>query len=477
MPAQKNTASYLTIALFAACTLALLFAAPNALRLGFPALAVIPAAILFARSRVLYIQFCFSLWFLSPLLRRLVDYRTEFVATSPLLLAPFFACAIGGVVLVRHARLLATKAAVAFTCAFAGIFFGTVYGLSRYPPADVARGLVNWLPPVLFAFFLFAERARLREYRDTVVGTLLWATLLLSLYGVAQFFLLPAWDEAWMRGLQNGAFGQPNPLEVRVFSTMNAPATFASYLMAGLLFAFAALVEGGRNRRLALAAAPVGLLALALTTSRSLWLGLILGVLYLSAALPSRLRLRVVAAVVLTLVAAGFASQAPGINRVVNERLKSFTSGTSDISASARITGHTEALARLATEPLGEGMGSTDADHATDGSDDRLGPHDSTLLESLYALGGPGTLVYAAGLALGLIQIFLAPAGTPTATALRAILFAFFAQALLTSILVGVPGFLTWTCVALALGESSSKSRSPQGKKKEGSLASFALIP
>ena len=463
IPPPSQRVAYAALALLVLATAALLAVTPNALRLAFPALAVVTAAIVFTQSRTLYLQLCFWLWFLSPLLRRFVDYRTEFVATSPLLLAPFFACAVSAVVLLRHARQLAGKGAIAFPCAFAGIFFGTVYGLTRYPPADVARGLVNWLPPVFFGFFLYAERARLREYRDTIVRTLLWATLLLSLYGVAQFFLLPAWDESWMRGLQNGAFGQPAPLEVRVYSTMNAPATFATYLVAGLLFAFAALVEGTRNRRLALFAAPFGILALALTTTRSLWLALVFGVLYLSAALPSRLRVRVVAAVVITLIAGGFATQIPGINRVVNERLKSFTSGTSDISAGARISGHTDALAKLATEPLGEGLGSTDADHATDGSDDRLGPHDSTLLEFLYALGGPGTLVYAAGLALGFVQIFLLrskwPSG-PTATATRAILFALFAQCLLTSILVGVPGFLTWTCLGLGLAQEATLPRS-----------------
>ncbi len=456
MRTRTKATPYATIALLVAVTAALLTAAPNTLRIAFPALACLAACVLFAQSRVLYIKFCFWLWFLSPLLRRLVDYRTEFIATSPLLLAPFLACAVSGVVLFRHARLLANKAALAFTCAFAGIFFGTVYGLTRYPPADVARGLINWLPPVFFGFFLYAERARLRDYRDAITRTLLLGMLTLSVYGIVQFFVLPAWDESWMRGLQNGAFGQPFPLEVRVFSTMNAPATFATYLIAGLLIAFAALVEGGRNRPLALAVAPLGLLALALTTSRSLWLGLIFGVLYLAFALPGRLRVRIVATVIVAVVAAGFATQLPGINRVVNERLRSFTSGTSDISASARITGHTDALAKLASEPLGEGMGSTDADHATDGSDDRLGPHDSTLLEFLYALGGPGTLVYAIGLLAALTQLFLLPAqqSSPTASAVKGILFALFAQSLLTSILVGVPGFLVWTCLGLSLAGS-----------------------
>jgi len=107
-------------------------------------------------------------------------------------------------------------------------------------------------------------------------------------------------------------------------------------------------------------------------------------------------------------------------------------------------------------EPLGEGMGSIDADHATDGSDDRLGPHDSTLLEFLFALGGPGTFVYAFGVGLGLLKVFfprrtIGAAIEPQAYAMRAILFAFFAQCLLTSIMIGVPGFLVWSCLALGL--------------------------
>lgn len=454
------------LAAFLFLSAGLFIAVPNALRFAFPALAALTAIVLFRQSRTVYIQFCFWLWFLSPLVRRLVDFRTEFVATSPLLLAPFFAASISGVVLFRNLRTLAQRqnaGAIPFACALGGIAFGTLYGLTRYAPADVARGVVNWIAPLLFAFFLYQESLgqpdRYLRFRAAVTRTLIGGTLALGIYGIFQFFLLLPWDEAWMSGLKNYAFGQPQRLEVRVFSTMNAPATFASYLMAGLLLVFAVLTESDaheprRQRLVAILAAPVGLLALALTTSRSLWLGLVFGILYLAFTLPSRGRVRVVASVLLTLVVAGIATQAPGIKQVVTARLRSFSSGASDISASARISGHTDALAHLASEPLGEGMGSTDADHATDGSDDRLGPHDSTLLELLYALGGPGTLLYAGGLAFGLLRIFFPRRATPTdpiAYALRAILFAFFAQSLLTSIMVGVPGFLVWTCLALAL--------------------------
>jgi len=458
----------IAILIFACLSVIVLFGAPNALRIGFPALATVTAIFVFSRSRTMYVQFCFWLWFLSPLVRRLVDYRTEFVATSPLLLAPLLAASVSGVVLIHHPRTLGRRentGALPFVGAFAGIAFGTLYGLIRYPPVDVARGLINWIAPVLFGFFLYQEclrkPVRYTELRSTIVRTLLWGTLLMSIYGIVQFFLLLPWDEAWMLGLKDYAFGQPRALELRVFSTMNAPATFASYVMAGLLAAFTVLTqtsvaERSKLRTLAALTAPVGLLALALTTSRSLWVGLVCGVLYLAFTLPAKARVRVVATVLATLLLAGVATQAPGIHEVVMSRLQSFGSGTSDISANARIDGHLDALGKLTTEPLGEGMGSIDADHATDGSDDRLGPHDSTLLEFLFALGGPGTFVYAVGVGLGLLKIFfprrhVAVAVEPQAYAMRAILFAFFAQCLLTSIMVGVPGFLVWTCLALGL--------------------------
>jgi hypothetical protein len=454
-----------------AATLALLALAPDALRLGFPALALVTAAVLFRRDRALYLQFCLWLWLTTFEVRRLVDWRTAFNDSAPILLAPYLATSVSGVLLLKHLRALARPAAVPMACALAGTLFGTLYGFTRYAPADVLRGVVNWLAPILFAFFLYQERDRYQQYREAFTGAFIWGTLLTSVYGILQFFLLPPWDEVWMRGIDNPAFGPPVPLKLRIFSTMNGPPGFATYMMAGLLLIFCIPAENrrqaGRTRLkiVASVAAATGLLALALTASRSLWLGLIFGVLYLGWSMPGRARLKIAGTVLITLVVGAAASQLPGIHEIVSVRLKSFASGTSDVSASARIAGHGEALARLATEPLGEGMGSTDVDHKTNGYDDSLGPHDSTLLELLYALGGPGTLVYATGLGWGLLMIFLprfarsTQERQPFAFAMRAIGFALFAQSLLTSILIGVPGFMTWTCLAFSLAASNSAKK------------------
>ncbi len=475
---QPRLRALAPIVLLLLFTFALLGVAPAAVRYAFPVLAALAAAALFAQSRPLYVQFCLWMWFLSPELRRLVDYRTAFLESSPLLLAPFLAISISGIVLLRRFRSLARPGGVPFACALLGILFGTVYGLTRYSVVDVGRGLVNWLAPVLFGFFLYEERARFRQLREAFLGAFLWGTLVTSVYGLIQFFFLPAWDEAWMRGLHAGPMGEPFPRQVRVFSTMNAPATLAIYLTAGLLLSFAVLVGSstGRvsassflhsRRPVAMLAAPFALLALALTSSRSLWLALLCGVFYLAWALPGRLRLRVAAATLIVFSLGALATQIPGIHDVVTERLKSFATGTSDVSASSRISGHTEALATLSTEPFGEGMGSIDVDHAADGSDDRLGPHDSTLLEFLYALGGPGTLIYALGLGFALARIFFERRhtspfpGEPFGWAMRATLLGLFAQCLFTSMMTGVPGFLVWAELAFALAALDVRANVP----------------
>ena len=468
MPAATNKLRpLLPILALAGLTVVFLFAAPATLRLAFIPLATIAALILFLQSRTLYIELCLWLWFLTPLLRRLIDGRTSYSDQSAILVTPFLAASISGIVLLRNPRTLSRPGGVPFACALAGILFGTVYGLTRYGLFDVGRGVINWLAPIFFGFFLYQERHRYKAYRDAFTRSLLWGTLLTSIYGIYQFFFLPSWDETWMHGLVFSVFGEAAPRKVRVFSTMNAPAVLAFYVTAGLLLILALLVDrqeatpshtpSYRKKWFLALTAPLGLLALGLTTTRALWISFLAGILYLAWTITGPARVRVVGFALIVLIVVGAATQAPGIHEIVVTRLQSFTSGTQDVSAAARITGHASALAKLATEPLGEGMGSTDTDHDTNGSDASIGPHDSTLLEFLYSLGAPGTLIYTVGFAFGLILIFFPrhPRSQadrqPFAYAMRAATFAFLAASLLESILIGIPGFLIWACFGFAL--------------------------
>ena len=441
--------------LFLLTIIFLAFAAPSSLRYGYPALCFCVAIFLFSRSRTLYVQFVFWLWFLSPLLRRVVDFKAGFVLTNPLLLGSFLATAVSGYVLLTRLRLLNRPAALPFACALGGIFFGTVVGLTRYPPAAVTQAVLNWIVPILFGFFLYAERARYQQFKSAIERSLLLGSLTLGTYGIYQFFFLPTWDRQWMIDLDARTFGIPEAFHVRVFSTLNSPATCAAYMMTGLIMLFA--LKG----RLKSLAAPAAFLTFLLTSSRSSWIGLFFGVAYLTLQLTSKARFRVVAGLLACITLMIASTQLPVIDDVVSTRLKSFADPAKDVSYNERVSGHILAFQRVFEQPMGEGMGSLDTDHQTGGNDSSIGPHDSTILESLYALGIPGSILYCIGLLSFAIHLFShrnEETRQPFAISMRAIVIAFFAQMILNSILVGPFGFLLWTAIGmtLAAGEKTS---------------------
>jgi RsiW-degrading membrane proteinase PrsW (M82 family) len=105
-------------------------------------------------------------------------------------------------------------------------------------------------------------------------------------------------------------------------------------------------------------------------------------------------------------------------------------------------------------EPFGEGLGSIENEHSVSGNEERIGPHDSSLLETLYSLGWFGTLLYLVALASIFARLFHHPEkSSPFGIVARTILVGFAAQFLLNSILLGVLGFVVWSFVAICLAE------------------------
>jgi hypothetical protein len=174
------------------------------------------------------------------------------------------------------------------------------------------------------------------------------------------------------------------------------------------------------------------------------------------------------------------------IHEVVAARLESFTDPKKDVSYNERLDGHVAAFQTILDEPMGEGMGSVDTDHATTGGDASIGPHDSAILESLYALGLPGSLIYFFGIAAGGMRMMRlsrrrteGPASEAFAISMRAIGVALFVQLVLNSIFVGPFGFLAWTAIGmtLAAGELSARPQGNNPKLSSAVLSSTGASP
>jgi hypothetical protein len=418
------------------------------LRVVLPLLSLLVGGFLFWRSKPLYVGLVCWLWFCTPFLGRMSDFQAGSSATNSVLLAPYLAAGISVVTLLTSLQGLGQRKSLPFICALASILYGVTIGLVRYPLFDVMRALLNWVVPVLFGFFIYQRRELYPEFRKVIERSFLYGILLMGAYGIYQFFTLPDWDKFWLLNVQLNSFGAVEAQEIRVFSTMNAPAIFAAVSASGLLLLFC--IKG----KLRLLSAACGFLALMLTMGRASWLSLLAGFIFLATKLEMRQRLRLAIAAFACVVFMLAAFQIPVIQNAVQKRIQTMSDPDQDVSYSARVEGHEVALAQIAQEPFGEGLGSTDAAHNTEGDDDFIGPHDSTVLEFLYSLGWIGTLIYGVGLVMLGFRMMRAGRADPFVLASQAIVIGLVAQSLLNSIMLGVLGFMVWTFASMTLAQT-----------------------
>jgi hypothetical protein len=430
------------------------------LRIVFPVLSLVAGGFLLWRSKPAYVGLVFWLWFLTPFLSRMADFQGGWTPSSPVELAPYITAGLAGLPLLASLRILGDFRALPFVCALVAILYGFILGLVSQPLFDVLRALLNWMIPVIFGLFLYDNRALYPEFRKVIERSFLFGVLLTGAYGIYQFFVLPDWDRLWMLNVQLNSFGAVEAMKIRVFSTMNAPAIYAAVTACGLLVLF------NLNGKLRLLAAAGGFLALMLTVSRASWLSLAAGAIYLMMRAGMRQRVR--------LAIAGFAcgvfllglAQLPVVHDLLMQRMQTFSDPSQDVSFSARVEGHEQAFGQIGQEPFGEGIGSTDAKHNTEGDDDIIGPHDSTVLEFLYSLGWIGTLVYALGLGSLAFRLMRADRGDSFVVSAMANLVGFGAQCLLNSVMIGILGFMVWTFAAMSLA-AADRSRQTAGDADE----------
>jgi hypothetical protein len=449
-----------------------LFAAGSGslLRLAIPAVAAALGLALYLRRPIWYLQFTLWTWFLTPLVRRLVDYRCGFVDQNLVLLAPFLVSAIAGLTLFRERNNVAPARVAPFYLCMAAILYGFCVGMIRWKlgapdavsPGEVIYGLFNWLAPLLFGLHLYLRAAR--DEGQTFAGiqsTVVWATIFMGCYGVYQYVAPPAWDSFWLESLPGGlevsTFGRPNPYEVRVWSTMNAPGPFAAALTACLMMLIAV------RSRLKYLALTAGSVALFLSLSRSAWLGCAIALLFCKQLLSTGAR-NLIVLTTLLVVPAFLVSQTQSASPFV-ERITSIFHPEKDESAQARWETHALLLPEVLSNPSGIGLNnlSTYKQHALDSGPIRM----------LLSLGQPGTLLFAVGLTIALLPLFGKTNDIPLIVC-RALVVSYLAQLLSNSTFVGSTGAMFWLCLGLGLSAVGAKASSESSSVP--SLAS-ATVP
>ena len=369
------------------------------LPLFYPAACVIAGIVLYRKHPAHWLSFVLWVTFLTPNVRRFADFfNGAFAASSPILIAPMAVTALGGIGVLRYHRVFAQRRALPLLLVLVGVLYGFCVGIVRVGPTPAIFGLANWCAPILIGFHLLIHWRLYGEFRRVLLKTFRYGALVMGLYGIYQFAVMPGWDALWLTGSQMITEGNPVPFGVRVSSTMNSSGPFGFTAMACMLYL---LADAGFVRAVS---ACVVFVALLLSSVRTAWGGLVIGMLFPLSMLSMRMRMRLIGSALLLAMLAIPLLSIDEISGPVLKRMETLTNLNDDVSFSDRSKFYGEFLNTALTDFAGEGLGSTGAATKLDGSSQpsMLASFDSGLMEIPYVLGWPGTLLFFCGL-LGLV--------------------------------------------------------------------------
>ncbi len=447
-PEERSPQGWMAIAGFLLLTVVCYFAgATAALRLIFPVTALVVAVFLYLRHPILYIGFTWWICFLTPLATRLVDYRVGWDPTRQMMIAPYLVVFVTIATFLRRFKSASRQGGLPFILAFIGVFYGFLVGLIYNAPIPVARGLLDWLGPIIFAFHLFINWRDYPTYRQNFQRTFLWCVLLLGAYGVYQFVVAPEWDRYWL--IESKLFmsaGNPVPFGMRVWSTLHSVGPFGSVMQAGLLLLFTS------SGNLIFPASAVGYLSFLLTQARTNWGGWLLGVVMIVGSVKTRIQMRLITIIVVMAICVVPLTTIEPISEVVSARLETFSNLEKDNSFKDRSESYDKNLSLALSNVLGNGLGNIWKVNEKTGQIEVV-VIDSGILDMFFTLGWFGASFYMGGLILLIISVSKYGEGRFDSfiSAARAIGISSATQLVIGSGMLSVAGMILWGFLAMAM--------------------------
>ena len=422
-------------------------------RLAYPASAFLLAGYLHHKRSPWYAGFVVWLFCAAPLVRRLVDEQVGFDASSPVLLAPYVACAFAGLALLDFVGRRPANEARPFLAVILCIGYGLILAFANGRFLSGIVDAMKWSAGPLFALHMLASADRTKALHRSVCLALLIALPLMSIYGIAQYFAPTKWDADWVTNIQLVdpglvSMGNPLPYELRIFSTMNSPGSFAALVSVGILVAL--------QRRAILSLPLVALMALALllTQYRAVWGGTLLGVAYLASAGSGGLRLRIGISIMAVLLLMTSSALVPQLRQAIAQRIDTITHLQSDRSGEDRMHQYDEFLSDDSGDMIvGAGLAIDGASRRLDGKTTAV--IDSGIIVVFTALGIAFGTVLLLSLVSAVAISFSRYAGrSPPIIGYRAVAMASFCQIPFGAVFVGESGFCVWVFLGLAAAQA-----------------------
>jgi hypothetical protein len=387
----------------------------------------------------LFGEFVTWLFFLTPLVRRIVDYETG-ARETVIIATPFLVLMIPLLLVLGQWRKVVNRECAPFCYAIASIVYGAFVACAHGQFSSAATGLLMWIAPITFALYLLIKWDRIFATFDGMERAMLGGTLVAGIYGLFQYLAIPAWDAEWMRSVDMVTIGKPEPMEVRVFSTLNSPQILGAFLLVGILLAYR---SPSRWKYLVL---PAGIASLVLSAARSAWIGLVAGLIFLAFRASSRDRARIIFATLGCTMLVLVASNVPEFSDTLSTRFGTFADLKHDESALDRKETYAQVSEMLQHSPTGNGLG------VDNGMADAQ--NDSSVVAVLLSLGLPGSLVFAAALGVCTFTLMSTKAARefPQLLGLQCCFTGLALESPLNNVVNGQIGFLLWSLIGLSYG-------------------------
>jgi hypothetical protein len=423
----------------------------GAVRYFYTPLAFMIAIVLFVRFPAAYLVHVWWLWFLTPFVRRLVDFHSGWTEFSPIMLAPYVASLLMIVTLIRFLPRLNQRDMFPFAPVLVGLALAYPIGIMNSGFSPATFDALNWFLPVFMGIHIAFSWRSYEKLKVSTEQVFLLGAAVIGSYGIYQFFFLAPWDAFWMRVVQMDSIGKPAPYEVRIFGTLNSPGPYANMLASALLVAL------GTRGRLPLIAGMPTVVALLLSLVRGAWVGFAAGLFILVAKMDMSKRAKLVAVVVLTIVSALPLLSIDRVASTVTTRLETMVGSEAkeDQSYKDRIEFFQSFVMDALSNPFGMGIGATGV--ATKFSNNgQMGEHgvvDSGVLEVPFVLGWLGAILYISGIALLVTQTLQRrwSQADGFATVADAVALSILVQMIFSNSLTGFTGTLFWGFIGFSI--------------------------
>jgi putative inorganic carbon (HCO3(-)) transporter len=417
-------------------------------------LIVFPSVILAFLNSTYLIPYNLLVWAVSPEIRRLADWiEGVYHPVSLLSLAPLISSAaviIPAIFYIHRMDRPISKVILYFAIALA---YGSMIGLMKNGISTV-YDLANYLIPMLLIPYCTVAKFRMKDM-DLMLRSFSNIAVLVAIYGLIQYMLVPPWDAFWMQHVEMNSIGVPLPLQIRVFSTLNSPgptAQFFAFSLVPMIFI--------RKWRGALNWIGVVLVIICLLTTlvRSAWLILIVMILSFVLTSASSMKWRLL----FQLAALGgvlylVVPHLPGAEVLVM-RMQTLSDIQGDHSYNERLDLFHTMVPMVLHSPLGSGIGSLG--QATklenDGALGQFGVLDNGFIAIFFTFGIVGGILYFSALwllAKTIIKRLIEDKVWNLYTRLSLSAFAGAIASLTTDNgFPGLRGFLIWFLVGLGFG-------------------------